>query len=175
MDFYWESCKMNKPISFVSHWIWHDLLRLQQKTNINIYVYDIYWFFFQYFPSENHCYADVARCYLSLSTYPAEAILHNLRASPQFRSVSQALFPRLSGKHTPSLQEPGVWLEKVWVPGAGGCFRGTNQYPPLGQQRHASLNLDLCAPERSQDASWCAGHIHSPWMQCLRRLLWIKS
>lgn len=46
MDFYWESCKMNKPISFVSHWIWHDLLRLQQKTNINIYVYDIYWFFF---------------------------------------------------------------------------------------------------------------------------------
>lgn len=129
MDFYWESCKMNKPISFVSHWIWHDLLRLQQKTNINIYVYDIYWFFFQYFPSENHCYADVARCYLSLSTYPAEAILHNLRASPQFRSVSQALFPRLSGKHTPSLQEPGVWLEKVWVP--GGLFPRHQSIPTI--------------------------------------------
>lgn len=163
---------MNKPILFVSHWIWDDLLRLQQKTNINIYVYDIYCFF-QYFPSENHCYADVAWCYLSLSTYPAETILHHLRASLQFRPELQALFPRLSGKHTPSLQELGVWLEKDWVP--GGCFRGTNQYSPLGQQLQASLNFDLCAPERSQDANWCTGHIHSPWIQCLHRLLWIKS
>lgn len=173
MDFYWESCKMNKPISFVSHWIWHDLLRLQQKTNINIYVYDIYWFFFSTFLAR---IIAMQMLHDAIYHFPLTLLKQSFTIWEPLRSSGPChrhCFPGSLGSTLLLSRSLASGWRKSECP--GGCFRGTNQYPPLGQQRHASLNLDLCAPERSQDANWCAGHIHSPWMQCLRRLLWIKS